>query len=47
MNADDPRVYGLLASAYAKLGRVEDRARAQAMYERLVRQHSAAPQTAR
>ena len=32
---DDPRVYELLASAYGKLGRTDDRARALAAYERL------------
>jgi tetratricopeptide (TPR) repeat protein len=32
---DDPRVYRLLASAYGKRGRTDDRARALAAYERL------------
>ena len=32
---DNPRVYQLLASAYGKLGRTDDRARALAAYERL------------
>jgi tetratricopeptide (TPR) repeat protein len=47
INAADPRVYQQLASVYAKLGRLEDRARAQATYERLVREQSAAQRTAR
>lgn len=32
---DDPRVYQLLASAYGRVGRADDRARALAAYERL------------
>lgn len=40
---DDPRVYQLLASAYGRLGRTDDRARALAAYERLAGKRAIEP----